>query len=388
MSFVFWIFIFLILYVYLGYTLLLLLLRFLKRLFLKKAFFYSNSFEPDVTIVIAAYNEKALVDEKVRNLRALNYPKEKLKFLWVTDGSNDGSPELLQTYSDMTVLHEDARNGKIGALHRAMKQVNTSLVIFCDANNFLSPQTIQSIVNLFAEPDVGCVAGEKRIEKLIKDKAVGAGEGFYWHYESLIKRLESKVNSTVGAAGEIFAIRSKLFEEVEADTLLDDFVISLRIAQKGYKIKYAPQAIAVETSSASIDDELKRKIRIAAGCMQTIPRLLPLLNPFQYGFFSIQYWSHKVLRWTLVPFAMMVLLPLNFYLVWQEQQSVYVVFLYLQLVFYFFAASGWLLRKNSVKLKWLFLPYYLVVMNYALVLGFFRYLKGKQSVNWEKAKRQ
>lgn len=385
---IFWILFFVIIYAYLGYGLLLIVIRFFKRLFGYNGSYYSKNFEPAVTIVIAAYNEKEFVSEKVENLRQLDYPKEKIEFLWITDGSNDGSPEMLSKYPDMHVAHENARNGKVGALNRGMAFVKTPIVVFCDANNFLAKESIREIVGLFANPYVGCVAGEKRIQKKEKDIAAGAGEGFYWHYESFLKKLESEVNSTVGAAGELFAIRRELYEPVERDTLLDDFIISLRIAKKGYKIKYAPEAIAVEASSASIEDELKRKVRIAAGTLQSIPRLLPLLNPFLYGFFSIQYWSHKILRWTFVPAAMLLLIPLNIYLSLVTEKEVYDLFLQLQLLFYFLALAGFLLRGMNLRFRLLFVPYYLLMMNIAQILGFVKHMKGKQSVNWEKAKRQ
>jgi cellulose synthase/poly-beta-1,6-N-acetylglucosamine synthase-like glycosyltransferase len=162
----------------------------------------------------------------------------------------------------------------------------------------------------------------------------------------------------------------------------------LRIAQKGYKIKYAPEAIAVEASSASIEDELKRKVRIAAGSLQTIPRLLPLLNPFLHGFFSIQYWSHKILRWVFVPLALIILIPINIFLAIDSSSELYGLILVLQIVFYFTAFLGYLIRKQNIKHRFIFAPYYLLLMNLAIVLGFIKHLKGKQSVNWEKARRQ
>jgi cellulose synthase/poly-beta-1,6-N-acetylglucosamine synthase-like glycosyltransferase len=185
----------------------------------------------------------------------------------------------------------------------------------------------------------------------------------------------------------LFAIRTNLFEEVEPDTVLDDFVISLRIAQKGYKIKYAPLAIAIETSSESIPEEMKRKIRIAAGCFQTISRLKPLLNPFKTGFLSIQYISHKILRWAIVPFALILLLPFNLILVLNSNIISYSVLFALQFIFYLIAIAGHMLRKHNTHLRFLFMPYYLVVMNISIIRGMLRYYKGAQSVNWEKAKR-
>lgn len=329
----FWILIVTIFYIYLGYTLVLLFISLIRQFFNSKKIQPVEHYEPAVTIFIAAYNEKEVIANKIENLRSLDYPKDKLKFLWITDGSDDGSHEYLSNFPDMLVFHKNERKGKIGAMNRGMKFVATPIVIFCDANSLLVPQVVKKVVEAFSDNSVGCVAGEKQITKHHADIAVSSGEGIYWQYESIIKKLESEVNSTIGAAGELFAIRTELFEEVESDTVLDDFVISLRIAQKGYKVKYVPEAIAIETSSASISEEMKRKIRIAAGCLQTIPRLNTLLNPFKFGFLSIQYWSHKILRWTFVPFALLLLLPLNTYLAFDSQIVIYKIILYLQINF-------------------------------------------------------
>ena len=386
LSCLFWILFLSIIYVYIGYTLLLIILVGLKKIFVSN-FKTDLSYEPEVAIFIAAYNEIDIVEEKVKNLHELDYPLSKLKFYWVTDGSNDGSVEALSKFPDMIVLHESERKGKIGAMNRGMKEIESPITIFCDANSMLTNNSVKEIVHFFANPKVGCVAGEKQIRKHQSDIAVSSGEGFYWKYESFIKKLESIIGSTVGAAGELFAIRTELFREVEMDTLLDDFVISLRIAENGYKLKYSPKAVAIESGSASIADELKRKVRIAAGGFQTLSRLTKLLNPVQCKFLAIQYWSHKVLRWTIVPMALVLLLPLNIYLFFASENSVYSTMLILQLFFYFLALIGFTYRNQTTKLKFFFTPYYLVVMNIALIMGFVKYIKGQQSVNWEKAKR-
>lgn len=385
-DFIFWFLVFIIFYTYVGYTGLLFIIYNFKRIVGKKNDETSN-YLPDVTIFIAAYNEIDIIPEKVQNLRCLDYPAEKLTFLWVTDGSDDGSEQLLQQYDDMQVIHKTNRAGKIGAINRGMQWVKSEIVIFCDANNMLSANTVKAIVKQFANKNVGCVTGEKRIIMPKKNIANAAGEGLYWRYESIIKLLESEVYSTVGAVGELCAIRTNLFEPVEPDTILDDFVISLRIAKKGYQIKYAADAIATETASVNIDEEIKRKVRIAAGCIQTLPRLKELLNIFQYGFFSFQYWSHKVLRWIVVPYALILLIPLNIYLSHHSSFIIYNLILIIQLLFYLFVFLGFLLRNRKIKRNWIILPYYLYFMNKSLIIGLFRYFSGKQTVNWEKAKR-
>jgi cellulose synthase/poly-beta-1,6-N-acetylglucosamine synthase-like glycosyltransferase len=385
----FWIFILLIFYSYVGYGILLFFLNSFRSS--KDKVRSDSSYQPEVTLFVPAFNEIDFLDKKVENSFELDYPENKLFHVWVTDGSDDGTPDALRKYDKIQVYHKDERSGKIAAMNRGMSFIQTPIVIFSDGNTILSKDAVKEIVKMFEDPKVGCVAGEKRIYTKDIDSAAGAGEGIYWRYESFLKRMDAELNSAVGAAGELFAIRTELFEEVEPDTLLDDFIISLRIAMKGYKIQYNPKAYAIESASASVEEELKRKIRIAAGSIQSVIRLSELLNIFKHKTLSFQYISHKVLRWIAVPLALVFLVPLNImivdyyngFFVW----SVYTFILWFQFIFYILVLVGWSLQKHKIKFKILFLPYYVFMMNLSMFLGFFRFLGGKQSVNWERAKR-
>jgi len=387
----FWILLFIIVYTYVGYGILLFLIIKIRR-FLKigKKIEIDPTYEPEVTLFIAAYNEKDYVAAKMKNTLELEYPKEKMNIIWVTDGSDDGTPDMLNGYPNTTVHHLDARNGKIGAMNRGMEFVKTPIVIFSDANTNLGKESIRRIVNLFSNPKVGCVSGEKRIVTKESDVASGAGEGLYWKYESALKKWDAELYSVVGAAGELFAIRTPLYRHVEKDTLLDDFIISLRVAQDGYTIQYDPEAYAIETASANVKEELKRKVRISAGGIQAIVRLRSLLNVFKYGTLSFQYISHRVLRWTLTPLCLVLLIPVSFILSYNEgvfNVGLYSVLFWLQVLFYCAALLGWFLENRSTRVKALFVPYYFFIMNLSVILGFFRYIKKSQSVNWERAKR-
>jgi cellulose synthase/poly-beta-1,6-N-acetylglucosamine synthase-like glycosyltransferase len=377
-------------YAYIGYGILLFILIKIKRLVTVKKIESISGYEPDVTLFIAAYNEKDFVAGKIKNSLELDYPPEKLHMLWVTDGSDDGTPDVLKHFSGVEVQHLPQRSGKIGAMNRGMKFVKTPIVVFCDANTMLGRESIRRIVNLFSNPKVGCVSGEKRIYSKDKDSAAGAGEGLYWKYESTLKKWDAELYSVVGAAGELFAIRTELYQEVERDTLLDDFIISLRVAQSGYTIQYDPEAYAIETASANVKEELKRKIRISAGGIQSVIRLGSLLNIFKYGTLSFQYISHRVLRWTLAPLALLFMIFIGFFLAVKEGitgTGFYSILFWLQVVFYLAALLGWYLENRSIRLKILFIPYYFFIMNLSVFLGLKRYLKGSQSVNWERAKR-
>ncbi|HSN50360.1 MAG TPA: glycosyltransferase family 2 protein [Bacteroidales bacterium] len=345
-------------------------------------------YQPEVTLMIAAFNERDFVDLKMKNTLDLDYPAEKLSIIWVTDGSDDGTPDLLQKYKNVMVYHLPERNGKIGAMNRGIRFVNTPIVIFSDANTMISRESVRRMVALFSDPKVGCVSGEKRIIDREKDGAAGAGEGLYWKYESTLKKWDAELYSVAGAAGELFAIRSNLYIEMEKDTLLDDFMISLRVAQQGYTIQYDPEAYAIESASADIKEELKRKVRISAGGIQSMIRLRSLLNIFRYGTLSFQYISHRVLRWSLAPLSLLLLIPFGALLAFRETTvGLYNILFIFQIIFYMAAMLGWYFENQSIRIKLLFVPYYFFIMNLSVFLGLRRFLKGSQSVNWVRAKR-
>lgn len=384
----FWILLIILVYTYIGYPVILWVLVQIKKKFLPDKNRYNWQYEPEVCLFVTAYNEKDFVRQKVENSLKLDYPHEKVQYLWVTDGSDDETPDLLRQYPHNEVYHNPERRGKMHAMNRGMNYVKAPVVIFSDTNTLLNRNAIREIVACFSVDRIGCVAGEKRIVEHSADIASAAGEGLYWKFESWIKKLDAELNSAVGAVGELFAIRRELFEEVESDTILDDFIISLRIARKGYKIAYTPGAYAEETASLNVKEELKRKIRIAAGGMQSFLRLKSLLNPFRFGVLSWQFFSHKVMRWTLAPISLFLLFIINGLLIARNDiPNFYHFFFYLQLICYLLAIFGWIFENQRLRMKMLFAPYYFVSINYASVLGIFRYFRGKQSVQWEKSKR-
>jgi cellulose synthase/poly-beta-1,6-N-acetylglucosamine synthase-like glycosyltransferase len=384
----FWVLLGLIIYTYIGYGILVAVI--VKIFGLNKKDTSELTEFPPVTLFIAAYNEKDFIDIKVKNSFELDYPKDKLTQLWITDGSNDGTPDLLKKYEGIKVYHEDKRSGKTAAINRGLQFVNSSIIIFCDGNTLLSKETIKAVVKAFENPKIGCVAGEKRIIEKDSESASGSGEGAYWKYESILKKLDSALYSAVGGVGELFAIRKELFEKVDNESILDDFEITMRIAMKGYKIKYVPEATASETPSDNVKEELKRKIRIAAGGYQVMARMPELFNPFKQGILSFQFWSRKVLRWVGVPLAMFIIFPLNIYLAYKysfKMDHIFTILLILQSIYYLFVIIGKLLSNVNIKFKIIFLPYYIFIMNYAAILGGIRYFKGNQSATWERAKR-
>lgn len=342
---------------------------------------------PTLTIIVAAYNEQDYIEQKISNTLSLNYPEDKVSYIFVTDGSSDKTPDIIARYPNIKLMHRPERSGKIAAVHRAMHDVSSEVVIYTDANTFLNKDALLNICRHYADALVGAVSGEKRVNTEGVQDAT-AGEGFYWKYESKLKTWDSELYSVVGAAGELFSIRTSLYEPVAPDTILDDFMISMLIARKGYRIVYEPQAYATETGSESVKEELKRKIRIAAGGIQSIVRLSSLLNPFGNFVLSFQYISHRVLRWTVTPFLMIIAFLINIIIVTQPHIVLYDVLLCGQSLFYGMALLGWILERQNVHVKLLFIPYYFCMMNYAVVAGIRRYMSGTQSAAWEKAKRK
>jgi cellulose synthase/poly-beta-1,6-N-acetylglucosamine synthase-like glycosyltransferase len=203
----------------------------------------------------------------------------------------------------------------------------------------------------------------------------------------MLKRLDSELYTVVGAAGELFSVRTELYEPVGDDILLDDFIISLKVCMRGFRVQYEPEAYAMETPSSSLKEERKRKIRISAGAFQSMVILKGLLNIFRYPILSFQYISHRVLRWTLCPLLLPVLFIVNILLLIQTKSDFYGLFLAGQILFYLAAAAGWQLANRNVKSKLLYVPYYFLFLNISLYQGFMRYRKGQQSVLWDKAVR-
>lgn len=384
--FLFWFGLFIVFYTYIGYGILLYLIVRIKETVKKETIHPLPASLPDVTLFIAAYNEEDIVRQKMENCRNLSYPADKLRIVWVTDGSDDHTNERLAAYEDVSVFFTPKRKGKTAALNRGMQYVSTPYVVFTDANTMLNTEAIKEIVRCFSNPKVGCVAGEKRVDTQSAQGAT-AGEGFYWKYESALKDLDDRLYSAVGAAGELFAIQTCLFEPMPSDTLLDDFILSLRIAAKGYKIAYCKEAYATETASLNMKEEEKRKIRIAAGGLQSVWRLKGLFNIFRYGMLSFQYISHRVLRWTLTPLMFFLLLPVNLILA-LSGNPFYIGTLTLQLLFYAAAYAGYRMEQRNLRNKLLFIPYYFIFMNVNVIRGFFYLNKNKGNGAWSKAKRR
>lgn len=383
----FWISFSIVFYTYLGYGILLYLLVRIKRMSGQLTKSSDAFFEPMVTLVIPCFNEADILAHKIANSKLLDYPSQKLSIIFITDGSTDNSESMLKAWPEIQVLHQSKRAGKTAAENRVMKFVKTPFVIFSDANTMLNTAAVRNIVKHFADDKVGCVSGEKKIISETADSASAAGEGIYWRYESLLKKYDSELYSAVGAAGELVAFRTSLYKDLPEDTLLDDFMQSMQIAAEGYKIVYEPEAYAVETASANVTEELKRKIRICTGGWQSIVRLSGKLRLRKTPLLFFQYISHRVLRWTITPFLLIAMFVLNIAML-MDGSGFYILLFATQLIFYCAALVGFVLENRKLQFKPVFVPYYFFIMNYAVLAGLLKYLSGQQKVIWDKAERK
>lgn len=372
-----------VVYNYAGYPLLVFLLNKLKN---KKTPSGSRHL-PSVSFIVAAYNEEDCIEEKILNSLEQDYPEQHIEYIFITDGSSDKTMEIILHYPQIRLLHSPDRKGKSAALNRAVKEAKHDILIFSDANTILNPDAVRNITRHYSRPEVGGVAGEKKVLNTSGSGGeVGAGEGMYWKYESALKQLDSDFYSVVGAAGELFSLRRSLYEPVAHEVILDDFIISMKVAQKGYRIVYEPQAYAMELPSFSMQDEQKRKVRIAAGGFQAM-QILGIGSFLRQPRLLFLYISHRVLRWTLSPLSMALAFVLNIALALGTDQMLYRVLFAAQALFYTMALVAGITGAKTGLFKLFRLCYYFVFMNVSVVQGFFRHLRGKQSAAWEKARR-
>lgn len=391
MKIIFWLCLALVVYTYVGYGAVLYIILKVKNIFFRRETTpilpLDPQLLPDVTLMICAYNEADVIEEKMQNIRALNYPQDKLCVMWVTDGSNDNSNELLQAYPEVKLVYSPERKGKAAAMQHGLQENKAEYVIFTDANTMLNADAIREIVRQFMKKNVSCVSGEKRVAARHAGHATAEGEGVYWKYESMLKRWDSELYSAMGAAGELFAVRMSHYLPAPSNALLDDFMMSMLILKDGHRIAYTNEAYATEYGSASTAEESKRKRRIAAGGLQSIWWLRSLMNPFAYPKVAFQYVSHRVLRWSITPLALFALFPLNLLLLFASGSLIYQLLFLLQLFFYLSALTGHILKVSGRRNKLLYIPCYFLFMNLNVFLGIGYLMSHKDSGTWEKARR-
>ena len=374
MEVIFWLLAAVVVYVYAGYPLLLVVLSALgARRPVRK-----GEIEPGVTLIVSAFNEAAVIAEKIRNSLALDYPREKIEIVVISDASDDGTDEIVGQFAAQGVrlLRMNDRGGKTLGLNAGVRAAKGEIVVFSDANAMYLPDAIRKMARNFADPAVGAVVGESTYA----DAAGGAqkSESLYWKYETGIKRLETQIGSTVGGDGAIYAIRRSLYRDMRADAL-SDFVNPMQIVMAGYRCIYEPEAQSVEEAAEGFDKEFRRKVRIVNRAWRATWTLPALLNPLRFGWFSLELVSHKLLRW-LMPLFLVAVLLLNVLLV--ERAPLYSWLLVLQLVFYALALAGYLTRGRPTQPRLIYVPYYFCLVNIASARGIIEAYRGRTYTTW------
>lgn len=377
---IFWLCGFLVVYTYAFYPALLLVLS----IFRRKPRVVDENYFPALSLLIAAYNEEAVMAEKLENCAALDYPEEKLEILIGSDGSDDRTNEIVTSRArpGVRLFAFQQRRGKAAVLNDLAAAATGEILVFSDANSMYRRDAILRLVSHFAGTEVGGVCG--RLVLLSDESQIDAeGERFYWDYENYLKSLEGKIKTVFGANGAIYAIRKRFYWPLPAEKVIaDDFLIPLKIVERGYDVLYDKDAVACELAAPNLGAEFKRKVRIGAGNFHGIREILPLLNPAR-GFVAFALWSHKIIRW-FVPFLLLAIFFTNLALL---GTAAYNVLFALQVFFYGIAFFSWQLDRRGVQLPLLIYPYYFVTVNFALLLGFFKFLTGSQKPAWARTER-
>jgi len=336
---------------------------------------------PNVSIIIAAHNEARSIGAKLDNLLALDYSRGRLEVVIASDGSTDGTEAMVRRYADRGIkLLALPRQGKAPALNAAVAASSGEILVFSDANSLYAPEAIHALVRPFADPEVGGVAGNQRYLDKRSISAAGEGEHSYWNFDRKLKQFQSESGNTISATGAIYAIRRSLFRPVPAG-VTDDFVISTRVIAQGYRLVFAPDAVAYEPVAGTSGVEFGRKVRVITRGLRAVLVMRELLNPFRYEFYALQLFSHKVLR-RLVVFPLLVLFLANPFL-W-GQGLVYQLIMLAQLAFYGCGLFGLSFSQTRLgQLKLFSLPFFFCMVNLAAFLAVWNIALGRRIDRWE-----
>lgn len=361
-------------YTYVGYPLLLLIIGKTQK---KKNSSEFSKFEPSVSMIIPAYNEEKTIKDKIKNTLSLEYPVEKLDIIIVSDASTDNTNEIIKNNVNNRIRFFilEKRQGKAAALNRGLQEAKNEIIIFSDTSIMLGSDAVKQIVAKFQDENIGCISGEDYIPG-------GGGEGFYGKYELLLRNLESEVGSIVGASGCFYAQRRSLCVPFK-EGLAPDFLSVLKTVEKGYRAVTEPEATGIMQSLKEPRKEFQRKLRTFLRGITTLMEFKHLLNPFKYGFFSIELLSHKILRWSAGIFLIILFLSNVFLL---DNMFFRITFI-LQLMFYATALIGWVSEKSAAKSLIFNIPLFFCMVNLASLLAWLKYFTGTRQELWDSSRR-
>jgi cellulose synthase/poly-beta-1,6-N-acetylglucosamine synthase-like glycosyltransferase len=375
LPFIFWACFLLVAYTYLLYPVLLFFASSIARIWRGGAqTAIATAPLPAVSMIIPAHNEERHLPAKLVNLTALQYPKDRLDILFVSDGSTDATNEILQRASggNITSLVLPTRGGKSAALNQAVGRARHDILVFSDAATLFAPDAVSKLVHHFADPRVGVVCGALQFQASAESRQT---EGLYWRYESLLRLMESRIGVTLTASGAIYALRRECFVPLSADTLVEDLVVPMTARRLGFRVLYDPEARGTDFAASTVAGEFARRVRIATGSFRALGGLLrgPLDPVTAFAFIS-----HKLLRWTL-PFLLIGMLVTSAALL---DSALYRALFVLQVLFYGWGLVGYLLRRRIQGVRFALVAYYLLAIHLAFLVGFIRYLSGRREIEW------
>ncbi len=334
---------------------------------------------PRVSLIIAAHNEERDIAAKLHNTLALDYPKDKLEIIVASDCSTDRTEEIVSRFAEHGVrLHRQTeRFGKTVAQNRAVKMSSGEILVFSDATTRYQPEALRKIVRSFADPEVGCVAGQL-IYVDRNTSGVGRGCRSYWSYEKFLKSCESRLGSLIGVSGCLYAVRRNSYARLKQE-LIDDFVIATETRLRGLRTVYDPEAVATEGANQAGRDEFRMRVRVIEQTITALHRYREALNPWRHGMFAFQMLSHKVLRYA-VPWFLLLAFVTNALLLGRD--SLYLFTFLAQVALYLMALVGWIADRRRVNAGPLAFPYYFVLTNAASLVAFLKFLSGDGHVVW------
>jgi len=373
---IFFLFVFFVLYVYTGYPLIIFMIAAIRRKNVQK----KDDFEPTVSLIIAAFNEQDVIEEKLNNSLSLDYPKDRLELIVFSDASTDRTDEIVKKYENKNVrlIQLQKRKGKTAGQNLSVTRASGDIILFSDANAIYRKDAIRKIVRNFYDQSVGCVCGE--LIYFSEDKSlIGDAESVYWDYEKFLKRQEDRAASILGANGSIYALRKELFVPLPDETI-SDFIEPFKIIEQGYRVIYEPAALSFEQSTTDFQEEYQRKKRIINRSFSSLIYYKTFLNPLKYPMLSFQLISHKLLRW-LIPIYLLVIFLVNLFLL---NLLFFQIMLGLQIIFYIMAILGYVLEKKHWHNILFYTPFYFCLVNIASLNAIIKYFfKRKKVVTWD-----
>jgi cellulose synthase/poly-beta-1,6-N-acetylglucosamine synthase-like glycosyltransferase len=375
--FLFWTSIFLIVYIFILFPALVLL----RGLLVRRPYRIAD-ITPKLSMVIAAYNEAGTIRAKLENILSLDYPPGLLEVLIASDGSIDGTDEIVGSYANRGIkLLSLPRMGKNAALTKAALAATGEILVFSDANSMYAPGALRALVHPFADPKVGGVVGNQIYKFDKRNAPTSAGERGYWDFDRLLKQFQDRAGSVTSATGSIYAIRRKLFQPIIELSVVDDFMTSTGVILQGFRLVFASDAVSYEDVAESKKLEFSRKVRITLQGLKSVRLRAELLNPFRYGFYAVQLFSHKLLR-RLIVFPLIVLLVTST-LLWGHGLF-YQLAAITQFGFYTLAVIGFVFEGQGVgKVKMFSIPFYFTLIYAAVLIAVIKLLLGQQIRQWE-----